>query len=113
MSFKPCVTGAHDKMSPGIAWDNCIILLYSNVTCSIFYFLPAKSTFEKLKMLLEEEKAAHEKHVRELTYKLQMGADDLSKKEVGRQTILSNAEESMVYQILHCDVYGIVSVLMY
>ena len=56
-------------------------------------------------MALEEKNAALQKQVRELTYTLEVRAEDLSKKEVGRQKILSNAKESMVYQILHCDVY--------
>ena len=59
---------------------------------------------ERTTMVLEEEKATLEKEVRDLTFELQVGAEDLSKKEVGRQKILSNAKTSIVYQILHCAV---------
>ena len=39
------------------------------------------------KSIVEAEKAALEEQVRELTDELKVGAEDLSKKEVGRQNI--------------------------
>ena len=48
-------------------------------------FQGAKDKLEGAKETLEAEKVALEKQVRELTFRLEVRAEDLSKKEVGRQ----------------------------
>ena len=45
----------------------------------------ARDKLERFKETLEAEKAALDKQVRELTFKLEVRAEDLNKKEVGRQ----------------------------
>lgn len=47
-------------------------------------FKGARDRLERAREALEEAKVALEKQVRELTYKLEVRAEDLSKKEVRR-----------------------------
>ena len=49
----------------------------------------ARDKFERSKKTLEEERAALDKQVRELTFKLEVRVEELDKKEVGRQKIFS------------------------
>lgn len=66
-----------------------ILLCFAQNVLTLHYLKRTRAKLAKSKQSLEAEKAALDKQVRGLTFKLQVRAEDIAKKEVGMQNYIS------------------------